>query len=243
MIGCVVLTGNQGDIGIEIEKILVSSGYLVIGIDNKIKTKSKTQIFHDLSTLNEEKSYINLKKKIFTIIGDKPCVGLINNAAIQILGDIETLKLSEFEKTITVNLTAPLALSKILFRLLEQENGNIINIGSIHANLTKPSFISYATSKSALKGLTKSMAVDFGSKVRVNMISPAAIDTNMLREGFEDNLNNLNDLKNFHPTESIGNPSEIAKLILSIFTNNLSFLNGACIEFDGGISSRLHDPK
>ena len=75
------------------------------------------------------------------------------------------------------------------------------------------------------------------------MISPAAVKTNMLQEGFKDDLNSTVELQQYHPTNSIGNPNELATLVVSIFKNNLSFLNGACINFDGGISSRLHDPK
>ena len=130
----VIVTGNQGDIGSAIERAFIAEGYKVIGIDLHNKANSKTQISHDLSTLSIEESYYDLRNKIISILGDNSCVGLINNAAIQILGDIKNLKLSDFEKTMSVNLIAPLALTKMLFEFLEKEKGNIINIGSIHSN-------------------------------------------------------------------------------------------------------------
>ena len=109
--------------------------------------------------------------------------------------------------------------------------------------VTKPKFISYATTKAGLEGLTRSLAVDIGSAVRVNMISPAAIDTPMLRASFNNNNEAYNELEKFHPTNSIGHADEIALIILSILNRDLSFLNGSIINLDGGIGSRLHDPN
>ena len=116
----VIVTGNQGDIGSAIERAFIAEGYKVIGIDLHNKA-IKTQISHDLSTLSIEESYYDLRNKIISILGDNSCVGLINNAAIQILGDIKNLKLSDFEKTMSVNLIAPLALTKMLFEFLEKK--------------------------------------------------------------------------------------------------------------------------
>jgi NAD(P)-dependent dehydrogenase (short-subunit alcohol dehydrogenase family) len=240
---CIILTGNKGDIGCEIEALLVNNGFKVIGIDLEVNKPSKNQIVHNLETIHQKSSYKELYKKITSMIGSDKCVGLINNAAVQILGNIKQLELSDFEETIKVNLMAPLALSKMLYNDLVTNKGNIINIGSVHSDLTKPNFISYSTSKAGLKGLTKSMAVDFGNKIKVNMISPAAVDTQMLRNGFNGNEDKLTKLKEFHPANSIGNQKDLAKLVLFIIENNVEFLNGSIIEYNGGISSRLHDPE
>lgn len=235
----IILTGNTNGIGKAIDEHLTALGYLVIGIDKN--GDNKNTINYDLANLSEDSSCKELNHLINSKLNNTKCVALINNAAVQILGNILELSIKDFEQTLKTNLIAPLSLSKMMFKTLEANNGNIINIGSIHSKLTKPEFISYATSKAGLAGLTKSMAVDFGNKVRINMISPAAVETNMLLSGFK-NKKDLLKLKGTHPTQSIGTPSEVAQLVSFLIENNINFLNGANIELDGGISSRLHDP-
>ena len=142
-----------------------------------------------------------------------------------------------------INLFAPVEINKICLSNLSQNNGSIVHVGSIHSNLTKPFFSLYATTKAAIKGLTKSMAVEIGSKVRVNCIEPAAISTKMLEQGFENDLYLKDRLNSYHPTGSIGYPSDVAMSILYLIDAENSFLNGCIINLDGGISSRLHDPN
>ena len=134
-------------------------------------------------------------------------------------------------------------MTKLLLPELEATKGSIINISSIHATLTKSNFVAYATSKAALSGLTRSMAVDLGSRVRVNAIEPAAIETQMLIAGFNDNPAQLEKLKHCHPAGKIGQVDELAKLAIAIASDGMSFLHGTCVPFDGGIRSRLFDPE
>ena len=63
----------------------------------------------------------------------------------------------------------------------------------------------------------------------------------MLMSGFKKNKTNLKYLKKYHPSNSIGEPAELAKIVRMLIENNSNFLNGSIIDFDGGISSRLHD--
>jgi NAD(P)-dependent dehydrogenase (short-subunit alcohol dehydrogenase family) len=128
-----------------------------------------------------------------------------------------------------------------LLNQLEKSQGCIINIGSIHHQLTKPNFISYATSKSALIGLTKALAVDLQGRIRVNAISPAAIETAMLRAGFDNDENALDELRKIHPVQRIGYPSDVAKMALFLASDKSGFIHGANLTLDGGISSVLKD--
>lgn len=125
---------------------------------------------------------------------------------------------------------------------LEQARGSVINISSIHARLTKAHFVAYATSKAALSGMTRAMAVDLGGRVRVNAIEPAAIATDMLKAGFAGQPEQFALLEACHPQGRIGTPAEVAALALAIADGELRFLHGACVAMDGGISGRLHDP-
>ena len=237
----VLITGVNGSIGSEIANSFKKEGYLVYGIDQKVSEHNIDHFFHlDLNKFVSDPVYFKeWSNKLLSEIRDLDV--LINNAAVQILDSVSNIKLKDWQETLNVNLTAPLLLSKIFFDQLKAKSGCIINIASIHQNLTKKNFVSYATSKSALVGLTKAMAVDLQDEIRVNSISPAAIATPMLLAGFDGNEKALEELKSLHPVQRIGYPDEVAKLSLYIANDHNGFLHGSNITLDGGISSVLHD--
>jgi NAD(P)-dependent dehydrogenase (short-subunit alcohol dehydrogenase family) len=168
--------------------------------------------------------------------------GLINNAATPILGGVDSLDAKAWQETLETNLLAPFFLAQAFLPRLEKAHGAIVNISSIHEKLTKSGFVAYATSKSALSGLTRAMAVDLGSRVRVNAICPAAISTPMLEAGFAEKLDEFAALHGAHPSGRIGMPEEVAQLARYLVSDAPTFLTGSCLGLDGGIASRLHDP-
>jgi NAD(P)-dependent dehydrogenase (short-subunit alcohol dehydrogenase family) len=153
------------------------------------------------------------------------------------------LSRQDWGTTMDVNLIAPFIWTQALLTQLELAQGSVVNISSIHAKLTKKNFLAYATSKSALSGMTRAMAVDLGSRVRVNAIEPGAIQTDMLIAGFHGLQEELNQLAKYHPRSKIGQPEEVANLALTLTKQNMNFLSGCLIGLDGGIASRLHDPE
>jgi gluconate 5-dehydrogenase len=238
----VLITGVSGGIGFGLAKAFKESGYYVIGFDLKENdsTYIDKYIKFDINTYCADATYRHNMQELF----DSEIPGLdvlINNAAVQILSSIEEIKLADWNETLNVNLTGPLLLSQFFLSRLETTHGCIINIASIHQQLTKKNFIAYATSKSALVGLTKAMSVDLQGKVRVNAISPAAIDTPMLQAGFNNDAAKVQQLHDIHPIQRIGKPQEVSKLALLLAEDGLGFINGANIQIDGGISNVLKD--
>jgi NAD(P)-dependent dehydrogenase (short-subunit alcohol dehydrogenase family) len=167
---------------------------------------------------------------------------LVNNAAVQVLGGVDSLTVADWQRTLHVNLLAPFVLTQGLLPELAAAKGSVINISSIHARLTKANFVAYATSKAALSGMTRAMAVDVGGRVRINAIEPAAIATDMLKAGFEGRPEHFAQLEDCHPQGRVGTPTEVAALAVSMASGELRFLHGACVGLDGGISGRLFDP-
>jgi NAD(P)-dependent dehydrogenase (short-subunit alcohol dehydrogenase family) len=197
----------------------------------------------DLSEFaNDAESYESVCAEIDAALSTKSLVALINNAATQITGPVADLEATDLFETMSVNVVAPFLMSRYCLDKLTAVRGTIINIGSIHARLTKPEFVAYATSKGALEAMTRAMAVELGEKIRVIGISPAAVSTRMLEAGFQDNPDMLDSLRSYHPTNSIGECAEVAGLAYSLVENEMPFLNGSIIDLSGGISSRLHDP-
>ena len=240
----VLITGANGSIGQGLCQGFQEAGWRVIGSDyaESCAFSIDDYISIDLDRLCKDSQY--REKCIDHIYHD--CTdgldALINNAATQILAPMESLSFGDWQTTININLNSTFILIQALLLKLRVAKGSVVNIASIHSTLTKPNFSAYATSKSGLVGLTKSLAVELGHQVRVNAICPAAIDTSMLHAGFIDNPQGLEELKKFHPSGNIGSISDIVNAALFMTDNHNSFLNGSILNLDGGISSRLHDP-
>lgn len=244
--GCVIITGAAGGIGQAMVKCFSEAGYGVIGTD-KVATPASSPCQHyicaDLQRTVADAEYASgIFDQIRLCLARNSLKALVNNAAVQVLSPAHCLGRNDWRSTLDVNLLAPFFWTQSLLNELQACHGTVLNISSIHARLTKQNFIAYSTSKAALTGLTRAMAAELGSRIRVLAIEPAAIDTVMLREGFSGNPGGYNKLKAYHPTTDIGTPVDLARLAVSIVTLENSFLNGAIINMDGGIGACLSDP-
>jgi len=238
----VLITGVLGGIGNQLAKTFKEKDYEVIGLDIKDAPSPWCDKFFkfDLNQYCIDPAYKINMEALFNKEVPELFV-LINNAAVQILSNLNEVQLSDWNHTLNVNLTGPLFLGQFFLERLERAKGSIINIASIHQQLTKKRFLAYATSKSALVGLTKALSVDLQGRIRVNAISPAAIDTQMLRDGFDNDEAKVQMLNELHPSQRIGKPQEVSQLALLLAEDQLGFINGANINIDGGISNVLKD--
>lgn len=244
-----IITGSSGGIGQALVETYRSDGYLVVGLDkNPLKIKDSNGFVHlttNLLSLAKEPEYRDMivgdiKRHLPEVIND---FVVVNNAAEQILNPVEEITWSDWERSLGVNAVAPFFLVQSLIDLLTINRGHIINVTSIHAKQTKKGFSCYAASKAALESITRSFSVELSLRgISINSIAPAAIATKMLFSGFHGETEKLKGLEACHPSNSIGNPSDIAQLIKSITDHKSGFLTGAVIEFNGGISGWLNDP-
>lgn len=244
---CVVITGANGGIGEALCETFMAEGFGIIATDiqdtAKIGLKHSHYVSIDLNRLVVDEAYGNKQTaEVLRLIGESRLHCLVNNAAVQILGGVDSLSRSDWQTTLNVNLQAPFFLAQAFASKLEAAKGSIVNISSIHAKLTKKNFVAYATSKAALTGMTKAIALDAGNRIRVNAIEPAAIATDMLKAGFAGKPDKFQQLKDYHPSKSIGEPGEVAKLAVFLASDQAHFIHGSCINISGGISNCLHDP-
>lgn len=242
----VILTGSNGGIGNAIQNKLLNEGFTVIAIDKKkLKKNAESKFFlqFDIGNLiNSSQEQKKLTKKVLELSKGGEIVCLINNAAIQILSNFRNLHENILIESLNINLIAPFILTKLFFKNLKKSKGKVINIGSIHGQQTKKNFLAYSVSKSSLLALNKSLSIEIGQHVSMISISPAAIKTKMLMEGFKEKRTMFNKLKNYHPTKTIGKPEDIAEIVNFLIKNELKFMNGSNIFLDGGISNLLNDP-
>lgn len=243
----VIITGAAGGIGQALVRAFTSDGYRVLATDllpKPVDLPCTHYLEIDLmKTVRDELYAREIFEKIELLIGGQGLHVLVNNAAVQKLGGVDDLSREDWRVTMDVNLIAPFIWTQALLTQLELAQGSVVNISSIHAKLTKKNFVAYATSKSALSGLTRAMAVDLGSRVRINAIEPGAIQTDMLIAGFNGRQEEFNQLAKCHPRSRIGRPEEVANVALTLTKQGMDFLSGCSIGLDGGIASRLHDPE
>lgn len=242
-----LVTGCLGGIGRALVKAFIEAGYTVVGLDLASSPEGdgvlpSHYMSGDLARLCSNETYRQtLLDDLRQQLGGELKV-LVNNAAWQVVRPIAELTVDDWERTHHVNVMAPFLLTQALLPQLEAAQGSVINIASIHGQLTKPEFVAYATSKTALVGMTRAMAVELGARVRVNAVCPAAIATPMLVAGFEGRAEAYERLADMHPVGRIGLPQEVARTCLLLADDQLGFMTGASIALDGGIGARLHDP-
>jgi NAD(P)-dependent dehydrogenase (short-subunit alcohol dehydrogenase family) len=243
----VLITGGNGGIGRALCAAFGQSGWYVIATDIQSAPQAACDEYlrADLLPLGADLPY--REEFLGRVKAALPRPGaldaLINNAALQIIAPIEQLSAGDWLDTCGVNVIAPFLLVQGLLQELESVNGAVVNVGSIHAKQTKPHFSAYAASKAALVGLTRSLAVELGSRVRVSAVCPAAIVTPMLAAGFAQNPEGLARLADYHPSRSIGLPEDVAGVVVMLASSVSKYVTGVIVNIDGGISSRLFDPS
>ena len=245
MVKTTIITGASRGIGAATCKLFRANGWRIIGLDNHPPTHDNCDYFIscDLNVLVHEGDHVFLSEmeKIKRELGSLEINLLVNNAATQICKNFEDLTINDFQKTFAVNLFAPFQIIKTILSEYSGHHSKIINVGSIHSTLSKSGFMAYASSKSALRSLTSSLAVELGHRASFCLIEPAAVDTDMLSSGFPKNKDFLESLMAIHPSGSIGEPVDIAEMVLFLASMKTNFINGSVFTIDGGIRGLLPD--
>ena len=154
---------------------------------------------------------------------------LINNAAPLMCG-IEKGSYEDFEYALKVGVTAPFYLTK-LFAPHFAEGSSIVNISSSRDRMSQPQTESYTAAKGGISALTHALAVSFAGKVRVNSVSPGWIDNNYtVYEGPDATQ---------QPAGRVGNPPDIANMVLYLCSDMSGFITGENICIDGGMTKQM----
>lgn len=159
---------------------------------------------------------------------------LVNNAAIALDGLLLRLKDEDWERQLTVNLSAPMALCRGAARvMMRQRSGSIVNVVSVVGEMGNAGQSAYSASKAGLIGFSKSLARELAPRnIRVNAVSPGFIDTEMtqgLPEAARERI--LSQI----PLSRLGKPEEVASLVAFLASDEASYITGEVIRVNGGL--------
>ena len=164
---------------------------------------------------------------------------LVNNAGIQIEKTLLDTSDDDWDALMGVNAKAVFMACRAMIPLMKR-GGVIINIGSISGNVADPGIALYNASKAFVHGLTRSIAVDHGPKIRCNAICPGWIMPGMADAAFavaDDPDTAKADALARHPAGRFGQPEDIAALAVWLASGESAFTTGQCFTVDGGMTS------
>ena len=161
--------------------------------------------------------------------------GMVNNADIYIPRTLMETDAALFERHMRINQLGSFLGMQAVVELMERSGGgSIVNISSVAGLRGSPGAIAYSATKWALRGMTKAAAIDLAPRgIRVNSVHPGPIDTDMLNVRTpEQNQRRVQQV----PMKRMGTAEEVAKLVLFLLSEDSSYITGAEVSIDGGVS-------
>jgi len=236
-----IVTGGTSGIGKASAELFAAEGAKVgvVGrneergqkVIDEIKEKSGEAVFFQADMNNSEDLDVLLKTTIDTY--GKIDI-LFNNAGVVISGPLESFKDEDWDFVLKTNLRAPYIMCKKVIPYLRETKGNILNTASMSGLRSNPHGYAYNTSKSGLIMLTQVIARDFAPEgIRCNAICPGITQTPILGKVDEDQVAAV---CSTIPLQRMCDPMEIAKAAAFLVSDDASYITGAALPVDGGVT-------
>ena len=238
-----LITGGGTGIGFAVAKKLHSMKFTVVLtgrrkaklLEAKKKLKTRCHIIeHDISIKSSIGELVkNIEKKVGNIDI------LINKAGIHLRKIAVETTDEEWESVINTNLNSVFALSReCAKKMIKRRKGNIVMIGSVTTIMGLPDVAAYATTKTALHGLTRSMAIELGKySINVNCICPGFIKTAIFNRVKKKDPNRFKKILSRTPLNRFGKVEDISDVVGFLCSPESKFITGSVIPVDGGFHS------
>ncbi|BDB12105.1 hypothetical protein TthTMY_18440 [Thermus thermophilus] len=239
----VLVTGGARGIGRAIAQAFAREGALVALCDLRPEGKEVAEaiggVFFQVD-LEDERERVRFVEEAAYALGRVDV--LVNNAAIAAPGSALTVRLPEWRRVLEVNLTAPMHLSALAAREMRKVGGGaIVNVASVQGLFAEQENAAYNASKGGLVNLTRSLALDLAPlRIRVNAVAPGAIATEAVLEAIAlspDPERTRKDWEDLHALRRLGKPEEVAEAVLFLASEKASFITGAILPVDGGMTA------
>lgn len=238
----VIVTGAGRGLGLAITKSLLADGYYVVAISRsetaeitKLSDSNEACEFRQYDLLNTD-DIADLSKSIIrdTSENNRPTIyGLVNNAAVGADGVLGTMHVTDIEKTIAINVLAPILLAKYFSRamMMTATKGRIVNVGSIIGSTGYSGLSVYGATKAAMDGFSRSLSREVGKRgITVNTVAPGYMETEMT-VGL---LEKLDTIKRRSALKQFARPEDVAAMVSHIMGPMGERITGTVLTVDGG---------
>jgi NAD(P)-dependent dehydrogenase (short-subunit alcohol dehydrogenase family) len=172
---------------------------------------------------------------------------LVNNAGMLHYGTVTETSEQDWDRVLAVNLKSAFLCAKYAIpSMLRRGKGVVINLASVQSLLSQHGVAPYTTSKTAMLGLTRSIAIDYAPTVRCVAVCPGTVDTPMLHWAIQQSPDPdeiLDEVRHMHPMGRVATPAEVAELILFLAGDKAGFITGGYIRIDGGLGLSIGGSK
>lgn len=233
-----LVTGGASGIGEQTSRVLTEAGakVVIVDIDESRAAKLASELpgaSYRIFDITDESAV----RKGMEGFGKLDI--LINNAGIGLVGGVEETETDDFDRIFRVNVRGLYLVTRFCLPLLRSSKGSIVNIGSVAGLVGVKKRFAYCGTKGAVVAMTRQLAVDYPTDIRVNCIAPGTVDTPFV-EGYLEKYHKhekekvRGELSQRQPVGRLGKPDEIAYLALYLCSEQAAFVNGAVVAIDGG---------
>lgn len=237
-----LVTGGAGGIGLAIARQLAEGGARVVLVDLERQAldaaaASLAEPRHHLALAVDVTKPAGVEQAVATVLEATGRIDiLVNSAGVALLEPAGEVSEAAWERTLAVNLTAPLLLAQAVAPAMRrQRHGRIINLASQASVVALRRHAAYCASKAGLVGLTRVLALEWASDgITVNAISPTVVDTPLGRKAWAGQVGEA--MRALIPTGRFAQPEEVARLAVFLAGTHAGMLTGENIVIDGGYS-------